>query len=61
MEKRKKKKAELDKSLGLVKGIVERDIKLQNRRSEDEFIELDKLNPLTAKFAVSEDLKSILN
>ena len=60
LEKRKKKKAELDKNLGIVKTLVERDLKVQNKKSEDDFVDLDRLNPQTTKFVVSEELKNLL-
>lgn len=60
LEKRKKKKAELDKNLGIVKILVERDLKVQNKKSEDDFVDLEKLDPQTTKFVVSEELKNLL-
>jgi hypothetical protein len=60
LEKRKKKKAELDKNLGIVKILVERDLKVQNKKSDDDYVEFDRLNPQTTKFVVSEELKNLL-
>ena len=60
LEKRKKKKAELDKNLGIVKILVERDLKVQNKKSDDDYVEFDRLNPQTTKFVVCEELKNLL-
>jgi hypothetical protein len=61
LEKRKKKRAELDKLLLTAKNLVERDIKQSNKKGEDDYIDLEKLDPLRTKFIVSEELKTIMN
>lgn len=60
LEKRKKKKVELDKNTQLAKQITERDLKNQNKRADNDFLEIDKLDPQTSKFAVLEDLSGLL-
>ena len=60
MEKRKKKKGELEKYTSLAKQITERDLKNSNKRAENDFLEIDKLDPQTSKFAISEDLSGLL-
>ena len=61
MEKRKKKRGELDKLLITVKSLVERDIKCSNKKNDADYVDLDKLDPLRVRFIVSEELKEILN
>jgi hypothetical protein len=45
LEKRKKKKVELDKNTLLAKQITERDLKNSNKRADNDFLEIDKLDP----------------
>ena len=60
LEKRKKKKNEYDKVVSTVRGKIESDIRLQNKKSDDDFIDLEKLEISTTKFTVQDDFKSIL-
>lgn len=60
LEKRKKKKVELDKNTVVARTLVERDLKVQNKKTENDYLEIDKLDPQTSKFAVSEDLNNLL-
>ncbi len=41
LEKRKKKKIELDKNSQLAKSLVERDLKVQNKRAENDYLEIN--------------------
>ncbi len=41
LEKRKKKKIELDKNSQLAKTLVERDLKVQNKRAENDYLEIN--------------------
>lgn len=55
MEKRKKKKAEFDKTSFFTKQCIERDLKQQNKKSDEDYIELPLINPACAKFVISSD------
>ena len=55
MEKRKKKKAEFDKNLTITKQCIERDLKQQNKKSEEDYIDLPLINPAKAKFSIAND------
>ena len=61
MEKRKKKKAEFDKNIAITKLCIERDLKLQNKKSDEDYIDLPLINPATAKFVISSDIKAIIH
>ncbi len=61
MEKRKKKKVELDKNTQTAKIVFERDIKNQNKKSDNDYMEIEKLDPNASKFFVQEDMKSVIN
>ncbi len=41
LEKRKKKKIELDKNSSIAKTLVERDLKVQNKRAENDYLEIN--------------------
>ena len=56
MEKRKKKKAELDKNSGLTRMCIERDLKQQNKKSDEDYVEIPLINPACAKFVISIDV-----
>jgi hypothetical protein len=57
MDKRKKKKADLEKFFGMIKGKMEKDLKDQNKKSEEDFMSLDELCPATCRFSISEQIK----
>lgn len=61
MEKRKKKKTEVDKNAQTTKGVIERDLKSQNKKADDDFIELAVIDPRKVKFVVSVELNAIIN
>ena len=54
-EKRKKKKAEFDKTAAITKQCIERDLKQQNKKSDEDYIELPLINPAIAKFVIAND------
>ena len=58
LEKRKKKKAEYEKLLMIIKNKVEMDLKHQNKKSDDDFIDLEKLDPIISKFFVTDVVKN---
>ena len=60
-DKKKKRKNELDKAISGARNKVELDLKQQNKKSDNDYIDLDKLEPNNIRFAVSEDLKVLLN
>lgn len=60
LERRKKKKTEFEKIVQTVKGKIELDLRSQNKKSDDDFVELDKLDPRTTKFQIQEDFKTTL-
>ena len=60
LEKRKKKKAEYEKLLMIIKNKVEMDLKHQNKKSDDDFIDLEKLDPIISKFFVTDDVKNLI-
>jgi len=45
LEKRKKKKVELDKISQTTRSGIERDLKMQNKKSNDDYLDLSLINP----------------
>lgn len=60
LEKKKKKKNELDRVTQLVKTKIEFDLKNQNKKMEGDYVDLEKLDPATTVFTISDDLRQIL-
>ena len=61
LEKRKRKRVELDKLLAIAKSLVERDIKQSNKKVEGDYIDIEKLDPSRTRFIVSDELMKIFN
>jgi hypothetical protein len=59
LARKNQKKSDLEKTLGLVKQKIEVILKFQNKRSENDFIELADI-PRNFVFRVPEELKSIV-
>ena len=59
LARKNQKKSDLEKTLGLVKQKIEVILKFQNKRSENDFMELSEI-PRNFVFRVSEELKSIV-
>ena len=55
LEKRKKKKNEVDRHVGIAKQKLEYDLKNQNKRSDTDFVDIISLDS-TSKFSVSKEL-----
>ena len=60
LEKRKKKKTELDKVAGTTKAGIERDLKWQNKKSQDDYIDLNLIDSRGAKFEISNEIKTAI-
>lgn len=52
LEKKKKKKTEMTKILDLIKGKIESDFKGQNKKSAEDFIDMESFSPDNAKFSL---------
>lgn len=57
MDKRKKKKADLEKFFGMIKGKMEMDLKNQNKKSDKDFISLEDMDPTNVKYVVSNEIR----
>jgi len=60
LEKRKKKKADLEKVFNMTKHKIEIDLKNQNRKSETDFINLEEIEPSKLQYTVSKDLQGLI-
>lgn len=60
LEKRKKKKNEFDKMLQTTRTKIELDMKQQNKKADDDFVDLNQLDARVVKFEVTDDLKNII-
>lgn len=61
MDKKKKKKRDLDKIFSLIQGKMELDLKNLNKKSEKDFMTIDELNPSTFKFEISKEVKPLID
>jgi hypothetical protein len=60
MDKKKKKKAEIEKVYNMAKQKVEIDLKNQNKKSEKDFLSLEEIQPDKLKYVVPEDFLRLL-
>lgn len=60
LDKKKKKKAELDKISQLVKTKIEFDLKQQNKKKDDDYIDMEQLSPESYTYYVSDELVNVL-
>ena len=60
LERKKKKKADLDKLIATIKHKIELDLKQKNKKGEDDFVELHTLETRFIKFSITEDVKGLL-
>eukprot|EP00347_Sterkiella_histriomuscorum_P010288 403376879 len=60
LDKKKKKKAELDKILSIVKTKIEFDLKTQNKKKDQDYVDLEQLEPETFSYYISDDLAPVL-
>jgi hypothetical protein len=58
LTKKNNKKSELDRTLSLIKAKIEAILRQQNKRSENDYLELVDLNPNTFVFRPGDDLRS---
>ena len=55
LERRKKKKVDLEKAIQVTRSKLEVDLKQQNKKSEDDYLELEKIDAKNVKFSLSSD------
>ncbi|CDW75095.1 UNKNOWN [Stylonychia lemnae] len=60
LEKKKKKKIELDKHVSIGKSKLEFDLKSQNKKSDQDYVDLATLDAKITRFSMSEDLKNVI-
>jgi hypothetical protein len=61
LERRKKKKIEYEKVSLTTRNGIERDLKQQNKKSQDDYLELNIIDPCQAKFVISGEIKGAIN
>ena len=60
LEKKNKKKTEYERGITLLKQIIERELKMQNAKSNKDFPNLADLQPDTMVFVASEKFKETI-
>lgn len=60
LDKKKKKKVELEKVVSMAKNKIEYDLKHQNKKGDDDYIDLTQIEPFNTKFILTDDLTTLL-
>lgn len=60
LERKKRKKQELDKLISMANAKIKVDLNKQNKKSDDDYLDLEQVDASSVKYAITEDLKELL-